>query len=122
MGSSSGSNYGTPPAMPMPNAPVAPFGQSASWSPRFVNFLPSDPNAMATGLTPAMLGQIDQPAQGPPPATAAAAAAAAPGPNPQQIQQARNAMAEMIAQNNQQQGYQGRASGPNAMYGGWNNR
>src|SRR5262252_1016750 len=93
MGSSSGGNYQMPNTPAPPN--TIPFGQSAPYSPRFTNFLPDDPNAMATGLTPGMLASIGQnaapppqPAWSPPPARAAPA-----GPSPQQIQDMRNQMA-----------------------------
>jgi len=81
MGSSGG---GTPraPNMPVPPGQV-PFGQTSPLQPQYQSFLPTDPNAMATGLTPEMLAAINN-----------------PGPSPAQLQQEaqRNALAQAAAQ------------------------
>lgn len=67
MGSSGGSSdYEAPPQGPAPPANmIAPQGQSAPFSPHFINFL-GDTNQPSTGLTPDMLAQISA-ANGPPP-------------------------------------------------------
>jgi len=74
MGSSGGSDYEEPPQGPGPPASmIAPIGQSAPFSPHFTNFL-GDPSTPSTGLTPAMLAEINAsngpaPGTGPPGAT-----------------------------------------------------
>jgi hypothetical protein len=65
MGSSSGGDYKQPAAQPAP-AGTVPYGQTSPYRPNFVSFLPSD-NSMATGLTPAMIAQINA-SNGPAPA------------------------------------------------------
>jgi hypothetical protein len=37
---------------------VAPYGSAAPFNPQWTSFLPADPNAVATGLTPQMLAGI----------------------------------------------------------------
>lgn len=56
MGSSSGGNY-KPGNVPVPPN-VADYGSSTPFTPQWVNFL-GDTNVPSTGLTPAMLKQID---------------------------------------------------------------
>jgi hypothetical protein len=58
MGSSGG---GTPraPNYPTPAGLQVPYGQTAPYQPSYTSFLPSDPTAMATGLTPEMLAGIN---------------------------------------------------------------
>lgn len=70
MGSSSGGDYAAPNIPAPPANLVSSYGQTANAGPGFVSFLPSDPNAMATGLTPEMLAAIA--------ATTSTAPAAAP--------------------------------------------
>lgn len=66
MGSSGGGDFEEPPRGPAPPANmIAPQGQSAPFSPHFVNFL-GDPSQPSTGLTPDMLAQIAG-SNGPPP-------------------------------------------------------
>jgi hypothetical protein len=75
MGSSKGGggNPNTPSGMPVgPMGGAPPPGIAPRYNPSFVSFLPSDPNASATGLTQSMLDQINRPAP-PPPAMGASA-------------------------------------------------
>lgn len=57
MGSSGGSSNYKQPTIPTPPN-VAGYGSSVPFTPNFVNFL-GDPSVPSTGLTPAMLQQID---------------------------------------------------------------
>jgi hypothetical protein len=75
MGSSKGGggNPNIPSGMPVgPMGGAPPPGIAPPYNPGFVSFLPSDPNASATGLTQSMLDQINRPAPPPPPARGAA--------------------------------------------------
>lgn len=59
MGSSGSSNYNGPNIPAPPSGMISGQGQTAPFNPQYTNFLPSDPSAMATGLTPEMLGSIN---------------------------------------------------------------
>ena len=62
MGSSSSDNYDPPAATSTPSTGLTPVAQQAppgTWM-RYPSFLPSDPTAMATGLTPQMASAIDR--------------------------------------------------------------
>ncbi|MER8619167.1 hypothetical protein NKG99_20405 [Mesorhizobium sp. M1409] len=67
MGSSGSSNYPEPNIPAPPASTIAPQGQTAPFTPNFVNFLPTDPTRMATGLTPEMVQAIMASAQRPVP-------------------------------------------------------
>jgi hypothetical protein len=56
MGSSGSSNFRQPTIPTPPN--TVPYGQTSGFTPSYVNFL-GDPSVPSTGLTPAMLQQID---------------------------------------------------------------
>ena len=87
MGSSGGG--GTPRAPMMPAPPsnlISSMGSTAPFTPNYTSFLPSDPTAMATGLTPEMLQSINRPPP-PPPVQQASAGLSSP-----------DAMRAMIAQ------------------------
>ena len=58
MGSSSDDDYSTPPQQPTPPNGVQPFGSSVPYQPHYINFL-GDTNRPSTGLTPAMLAEIN---------------------------------------------------------------
>lgn len=103
MGSSSGSDYSTPPQQPAPPANlISPMGQSTPYQPNYINFL-GDPGVPSTGLTPDMLAAINA-SNGPPPgaipapAAAAAQPAAPAGPTAADI--ARQRLAEAFMQQN----------------------
>ena len=87
MGSSGG---GTPrePRQPTPSGTQVPYGQTAPVMPPQASYLPTDPGAMATGLTPEMLAGINSPP---------------PLMQQQQAEASRAALAQQMAQ--QQQGY-----------------
>ena len=78
---SPGGNYQDPGSPAPPAQLIRPQGQTAVAAPPQQSFLPSDPNAMATGLTPEMLAaieaaptpQVQQPAAAAPPSAAAVA-------------------------------------------------
>lgn len=58
MGSSSEEDYSVPPQQPVPEGNVSPGVGLQDYRPSFgPSFLPKDPRAMATGLTPAMFAQ-----------------------------------------------------------------
>lgn len=58
MGSTPGGGTTRPPTTPEPQVGnVAPYGATAAFNPQFQSFLPGDPTAMATGLTPQMFQQ-----------------------------------------------------------------
>jgi hypothetical protein len=67
MKSGGSSGGGAPKQQPKPQGPVTPYGQTSNPTPNYTNFLPSDPNAMATGLTPQMMAGIDNANPAPPP-------------------------------------------------------
>jgi hypothetical protein len=56
---------GAAPAQPTPAGIQVPYGQTAPIQPSYTSFLPSDPTAMATGLTPEMLASINAPPPAP---------------------------------------------------------
>ena len=64
---SGGSGGGGAPKQPKPQGPVAPYGQTSNPTPNYTNFLPGDPNASATGITPEMMASINAPPAPPPP-------------------------------------------------------
>lgn len=75
MGSSGSTNFRQPTTPTPPN--TVPYGQASGFTPNYVNFL-GDPSVPSTGLTPAMLQQIDsgayaKPVQQQQPAAAAGA-------------------------------------------------
>ncbi len=72
MGSSGGGTPRAPNIPPPPANMIMPQGQTAIGAPNVPSFLPQDPTAMATGLTPEMLSAINAPAA--PPMMPAAAA------------------------------------------------
>jgi hypothetical protein len=71
-----GGNYQDPGSPAPPAQLIRPQGQTAVAAPPQQSFLPSDPNAMATGLTPEMLAAIEA---APTPQVQQPAAAAPPG-------------------------------------------
>lgn len=78
---SSGGGSSRPPNYPTPQGLQVPYGQSAPAQPNYTSFLPNDPGAMATGLTPEMIASINAP----PPVQQMASAAPPPqgyGMNP----------------------------------------
>lgn len=93
MGSSGGGDYEEPPQGPAPPASmIAPQGQSAPFSPHFINFL-GDTNQPSTGLTPDMLAQIGAMNGPPKPPGGASAGGAVDG----QIADLRNQLAAIQA-------------------------
>ncbi len=79
MGSSGGGTPRAPNIPPPPANMIMPVGQTAIGAPNVPSFLPQDPTAMATGLTPEMLSAINTPAPSPMmPAAAAGPAAGRP--------------------------------------------
>jgi hypothetical protein len=66
MGSSGGGGSSGPRNYPTPAGTQVPYGQTSPVMAPTPSFLPNDPGAMATGLTPQMLAQINAPPAPPP--------------------------------------------------------
>ncbi|RWP05102.1 hypothetical protein [Mesorhizobium sp.] len=92
MGSSGGGTSKAPNIPAPPAGMINPVGQAVPYTPQYTSFLPNDPTAMATGLTPEMIATIMASAQ-PPPAQAS-------GPGPQLNM--RDQLAALQARNRQQ--------------------
>lgn len=126
MASSGDSDYSEPPSSPSPPAGmIAPQGQSAPFSPQWINFL-GDTNTPSTGLTPQMLAQINASnGSGQPPAQQGRVG----GADIQQMNDLRNQLAAVQAaqartrQGQQPMVYHGEGSaggrGGSAGGGGW---
>lgn len=62
MGSSPGGNYAAPNIPAPTNGPISAGVGTSPFAPNFASFLPQDPTAMATGLTPEMIAATNRPA------------------------------------------------------------
>lgn len=77
------------PSMNLPANLIAPYGQTAPFNPQWTSFLPTDPRAVATGLTPQMVAGINAGPQFAPPMPVQ--------PPQQQAQQPLNRQRDLLA-------------------------